>query len=479
MSDQPVAIRFNNVTYQYTDKKVVVQEANFSVRANSKFTMMGQNGAGKSTLFKLITGQLQPQAGNIHIQPGASIALAAQVVPRDCLALTVRAFFERAFPDKVYDLDRRIAQVCEVVNLQLPLDWTVQRLSGGQQARLLLAQALIQKPDILLLDEPTNNLDTAGIDHLIGFLIGYDKTVLVISHDAGFLNTFTDGVLHLDVYTHTVQQYLGNYYDVVEEISAQIEREQRKNAQLQKTIQDRKDKINFFSHKGGKMRRLASKLRDEVAESEANMVDVRQEDKTIRPFVIPAQELGNPVIQLNQITVMTNNQPVVKPIDVTVRRGDRVHVIGPNGIGKTTSLERIAQQPHGDVRVGYYRQDFSGLDFESTVFKALQAVQVDQGGPESVYRAAANFLLTGDLLQHDIGSLSEGQKGLLCYAQFLLQVPGLLILDEPTNHINFRHLPVIAQALNEYVGAIILVCHDQEFLSQLHITDRLDLEALY
>ncbi|EKD78319.1 MAG: ABC transporter, ATP-binding protein [uncultured bacterium] len=478
MSDQPVAIRFNNVTYQYSDKAVLLKEANFSVRANAKFTIMGQNGAGKSTLFKLITGQLEPLTGNIHRLPDASIALAQQVVPRDCLTLTVRQFFERVFPEEIYDLDRRIAQVFEVVNLTLPLDWTVKQLSGGQQARLLLAQALIQKPDILLLDEPTNNLDAAGIDHLISFLLGYDKTVLVISHDAGFLNTFTDGVLHLDVFTKTVQQYLGNYFDVVEEISAQIEREQRQNAQLQKTIQDRKDKINFFSHKGGKMRRLASKLRDEVEESEANMVDVRQEDKTIRPFIIPAQDLENPVIQLNQITVVTDHQPVIKPIDVTVRRGDMVHIIGPNGIGKTTSLERIAQQPLGDVRVGYYRQDFSGLDFDRTTFQALQSVQVDQGGAESIYRSAAHFLLTGDLLHHTIGALSEGQKGLLCYAQFMLQVPGLLILDEPTNHINFRHLPRIAQALNDYAGAIILVCHDQDFLSQLTITERIDLTAL-
>ncbi len=478
MSDQPVAIRFNNVTYQYSEKKVVLKETNFSVRANAKFTIMGQNGAGKSTLFKLITGGLKPTSGNIHIQPGASIAIAQQVIPRDCVALTVRAFFERAFPDKVYDLDRRISQVCAVVNLTLPLDWTVRQLSGGQQARLLLAQALIQKPDILLLDEPTNNLDAAGIDHLTGFLLEYDKTVLVISHDAGFLNTFTDGVLHLDVFTHTVQQYVGNYFDVVEEMSAQIEREQRKNAQLQKTIQDRKDKINFFSHKGGKMRRLASKLRDEVAESEETMVDVRQEDKTIRPFKIPAQDLRNPIIHLNQITVIIQHQPVVKPIDVTLRRGDLLQIIGPNGIGKTTSLEQLAHRPQNDLRVGYYRQDFSGLDFNSTPWQALQAVQADQGGVESIYRAAAHFLLTGDLLHHTIGSLSEGQKGLLCYAQFMLQVPGLLILDEPTNHINFRHLPVIAQAVNEYEGAIILVCHDQEFLSQLNITERLDLEAL-
>ncbi|MBI2415605.1 MAG: ABC-F family ATP-binding cassette domain-containing protein [Candidatus Kerfeldbacteria bacterium] len=468
MSDTTVAIRFNTVSYSYSETKVILQEATFSVRANSKITVMGQNGAGKSTLFKLLTDAVQPQIGTIHIQPGASIALAQQVMPRDWMGLTVRAFFERAFTETIYNLDRRIEQVYDVVNLTVPLNTLVKQLSGGQQARLLLAQALIQQPDILLLDEPTNNLDAAGIEHLVGFLLGYDKTVIVISHDADFLNTFTDGVLHLDLFSHTVQQYVGNYFDVVEEITAQIEREQRKNAQLEKNIQDRKDKVNFFAHKGGKMRKLASKLRDQIETSEAAMVNVRREDKTIRPFIIPAQDIGNPVAR-----VVSSE----KNIDITLRKKDILHIIGPNGIGKTTLLEALVQQV-ANVRIGYYRQDFSGLDFNSTPFAAVQAVQVGAGGAQAIYQAAAHFLLTSNLLQHPIGSLSEGQKGLLCYARFMVQQPGLLILDEPTNHINFRHLPIIAEALNNFAGAIVLVCHDQNFFNQINVTQRLDLEKL-
>lgn len=484
MSEQPVAIRFNNVSYNYSETKTILKDANFSVRANAKITIMGQNGAGKSTLFKLLTGQIQPSSGNIHIQPGASIALAHQVIPRADLDKTVQEFFASVFKEKIYDLDRRIKRAFDAVNMTLPLDRTIRQLSGGQQARLLLAQALIQEPDILLLDEPTNNLDTAGIDHLTGFLLGYEKTIIVISHDAGFLNIFTEGVLHLDVFTHTVQQYVGNYFDVVEEISAQIEREQRANAQLLKNIQDRKDKVNFFSHKGGKMRALAAKLRDEIAESEASLVDVRQEDKTIRPFTIPVQEIGNPIAHLRGVSVMVNHEPKHKAVDVTLRKGDVLHIIGPNGIGKTTLLEALANQANPDleilpeVRVGYYQQDFSGLDFDITPLAALQAVQVGSVGPEPLYRAAGQFLLNGEILNNPIHSLSEGQKGLLCYARFMVQTPGLLILDEPTNHINFRHLPVIAQAINDFAGAVILVCHDQEFLEKLKITQRLDLAQL-
>jgi ATP-binding cassette, subfamily F, member 3 len=486
MSDQSVAIRFTNVTYRYGEKKTILDEASFSVRKNSKVTIMGQNGAGKSTIFKLMTGVLKPQGGTIHIDPGTTIGIALQVIPRECVEMSVKDFFERAFEDShepIYDLDRRIARVFDAVNLNVPTEWIVGKLSGGQQARLLLAYALIQNPDILLLDEPTNNLDEEGINHLIAFLLGYEKTVIVISHDATFLNTFTDAVIHLDVHTQKTQQYVGDYFTVVEEISAQIEREQRKNAQLKKNIIDRKEKVNFFANKGGKMRKLASKLKEEIEESEEQIVSVRQEDKTIRPFTIPVQDVKNPILHLNSVGIIVNHERREKEVDITLRRGDVLHIIGPNGIGKTTLLEALANKTEKGmeivegVREGYYRQDFSGLDFESTAFAELKAVQVE-GGEQETYQAAAQFLLKGDALHTPIGSLSEGQKGLLSYARFVLQQPGLLILDEPTNHINFRHLPVIAEALNNYEGAIVVVCHDTEFVDQLDITETLDLSTL-
>lgn len=483
MQHGDVIIRFDDVTYRYNNKKLILDEASFSVRENSKITIMGQNGAGKSTMFKMITGEITPDSGQIHITNGSSIAIAKQVMPREALQLTVREFFESAFDQKIYDIDRRIARVLDAVQLTIPLDRTIEWMSGGQQARLLLAQALVQEPDILLLDEPTNNLDSAGIDHLTSFLIGYEKTVLVISHDANFLNAFTHGVLHLDVFNHKVQQYQGDYFDVVEEISAQIERDQRKNAQLRKNMLDRKEKVNFFANKGGKMRRLASKLKEEIAEDEAKVVEIRQEDKTIRPFKIRVQDITNPIVHIDSVTILKNEMPESRKVNITLRKKEMLRITGPNGIGKTTLLEALASQSLPGLkiaegaRVGYYRQDFSGLDFEQTPFQALKDVQVE-GGQQEIFGAAAQFLLNGELLQHPIGSLSEGQKGLLCYARFLLQQPGLLILDEPTNHINFRHLPIIAQALNDFDGAVIVVSHDQEFVDQLKITQTLDLYKL-
>ena len=205
-----VIIRFENASYAYNEEYPILDEADFSIRENSKITVMGQNGAGKSTILKMIMGEVKLDSGAMHLQKGATIAIGRQVMDRAFLNDTVKEFFARAFPEMTYDLDRRIADVLEVVNLVAPLEKIIGEFSGGQQARLLLAYALIQDPDILLLDEPTNNLDVDGIDHLTGFLMMYPKTVLVISHDADFLNAFTEGVLHLDVYRHKTEMYVGN-----------------------------------------------------------------------------------------------------------------------------------------------------------------------------------------------------------------------------------------------------------------------------
>ncbi len=481
-----VIISFDNVSFSYTENKPILDEASFSVRTNSKITIMGQNGAGKSTIFKLITQELKPESGQVNISLGATIAIATQVMKQDNLEKTVEEFFAQLFDKKMYDLPKRITEVLEIVHLTAPLDKKIKQFSGGQQARLLLVYALIQKPDILLLDEPTNNLDTAGIEHLTAFLMQYPKTCMVISHDANFLNAFTDGVLYLDSYTQKVEQYVGDYYNVLGEIEARIERERAKNAQLRRSIQDRKDKVNFFANKGGKMRALASKLRDQIEEAEENMVDERQEDKTINEFTIPSQpEIIVPMVEIRSVGVMKEHEPVriTLPTPIAVRKKQRLLLKGPNGIGKSTLLQALANGTEEgatiapDVRVGYYRQDFSGLDFDKTGYQALEEMMVNPWNQE-IYATGAQFLLSSQILKNKVGSLSEGQKGLLCYARFVLQKPGLLIMDEPTNHINFRHLPIIAKALDEFEGAIILVSHVPEFVDQIKIDQVLDLDIV-
>jgi ATP-binding cassette subfamily F protein 3 len=357
----------------------------------------------------------------------------------------------------------------------------IRSFSGGQQARLLLASALIQVPDLLLLDEPTNNLDKEGIKHLTQFLIDYDKSVIVISHDAEFLNSFTQGVLYLDVHTHKVEQYVGNYTNVLKDITARVEKENMKNAQLEKTIAASKEKMNFFAQKGGKMRLVAKKMRTKIEEAEEDVVDVRREDKTIKRFQIPVQEdLVGPILTINSYTTLKDHKPKKHIKHLELKRNRHLLLTGPNGIGKSTLLESIA---NGDAdgaliqkgtRVGYYRQDFSNLDFDNTVYQELaKAMKIEL--EEKLRAVAAGFLITPEMIHAKIGHLSEGQKGLVALARLVLMKPGLLILDEPTNHMNFRHLPVIAKALDEFEGAMILVSHVPEFVKQIRIDETLDL----
>ena len=481
MSNGNVIARFSEVYFEYKHAQSILSEVDFAVRRGAKMALMGQNGAGKSTLFQLLNGQLQPTEGEVHIEKGLTIATSKQVIPQDQLDSTVREFFEACFVKKIYDIDPKIDKILEIVNVEADHERTMQSFSGGQQARLLLASALIQKPDLLLLDEPTNNLDPEGIAHLTQFLINYDKTVIVISHDADFLNAFTEGVLYLDIFTRKIERYMGNYFDVVKEITARIEKEKRINAQLARKIQENKDKANFFSHKGGKMRLVAKKMRDEVAKAEENKVELRREDKTIRSFTIPVQEsLSGELLKISSITRIIKGKESSRSVNVSLRKGDHILLAGPNGIGKSTLLESIAQKTAQDVTInstldiGYYRQDFSTLNFEDTVFDSLAASSKDVS--EEMLRAvAAGFLIDRGLLYSKIGSLSEGQKGLVSMAKLVLQKPGLLILDEPTNHINFRHIPVIAKALSQYEGAMILVSHVKEFVNQIRIDDTLDL----
>lgn len=479
-----VIVRFDEVSFEHSVNKPILDEVSFGVRRGSKTTLMGQNGAGKSTLFHLITKSINPKEGNIHVGHNLSIALARQVIPREDLELSVRDFFQKSFEEVIYDIDPRIDKILEVVNLHAPKENLIKDFSGGQQARLLLASALIQNPDLLLLDEPTNNLDKEGIAHLTQFLINYKKTVIVISHDANFLNAFTEGVFYLDVFTRKVEQYTGNYKDVVREISIRVLKEKRKNAQYEKHIQEKKDKANFFANKGGRMRILAKRMRESAAEAEENKVDVRREDKTIRKFTIQVRRghVG-PIVRIDSLSVMKDQKLVERVADISLVKNRHLLLTGPNGIGKSTLLEHLANDTEqgakisDGVTVGYYRQDFSTLDFDETVYKTLETTMAERD--EQLMRSiAAGFLITGELMYTKIGNLSEGQKGLVAFAQLVLMKPNLLILDEPTNHINFRHLPIIAKALDSYEGAMILVSHVPDFVKKIRIDETLDLEKL-
>lgn len=477
-----VILRFDDASFDYNDgDRVILDDTSFSIRENTKVTIMGQNGAGKSTMFKLIMWELTLSSWKINVNKGIKVAIARQVIPREKMELTVRERYEETIDEKDYSFDKKIVDILKELNFSADLDKQLKDFSGWQQARLLLGHALIQNPDILLMDEPTNNLDANGIGDLISFLMMYEKTVVVISHDADFLNMFTDGVLYLNVMKHQVEQYRGDYYSVQDQILAQIEKEERQNARAVKQIAKAKEKINFFAQKWGKMRKLAKKMRWQVAEAEDDLVEVRRDDKTIKPFTISCENYVWPVVSIDNITLMNAEQKIVPaPVQLVAKKKEKYILEWPNGIGKTTLLKKLVSE-HNDgatihdwVIVGYYSQDFDALDMNMLVWDALHEVS-DELTDQEVYKVAAWFLLTGKLLKNTISALSEGQKWLLCYARFVLQKPHLLIMDEPTNHINFRHLPIIAEALNAYKGTLIMVSHDVGFVAEMQWLQYIDL----
>jgi len=482
-TNNETVISFKEVDFHYDLKRPILEEVNFNVRKGAKITLMGQNWAGKSTIFKLINGTLKQKIGSINTPANTTIATAYQVVLPEDKELTVQEFFRKYYPDKdEFNIDKQIGDILQVVNLKAPLDKKISAFSGGQQARLLLAAALIQNPDILLLDEPTNNLDSDGIWHLTEFLQNYTNTVLVISHDADFLNSFTDGVLYLDVYTKKVEQFVGNYYDVVEKVKKKIEKDNQENQRLRKEAIAKKEQANEFAHKWGKLRAVAKKLRTAAEELEDEMVDNRREDKAIRPFTIPMQEnIGGVLLEINSVHIIENDEVVVREEDVKLRKDDRILLSGPNGIGKSTLLQKIVSGEEDGVKVadwvtiGYYRQDFSNMDFNQTVYECLTQA-AGEITEQELRKTAAWFLINGDIMKAQIGTLSEGQKWLVAFCRLVFLKPGILILDEPTNHINFRHTPIIAEALDKFEGGMILVSHVDEFVWQMRIDQYLDLK---
>jgi len=427
-----VIMRFERVFFSFWEwRKVILDDTSFSLRENTKITIMGQNWAGKSTMFKLIMGELKPTDGKIVLENWIKVAIARQVIPRDKMELTVREWYQETLEEEDFSFDKKINDALRELNFEAPLDKQLKDFSWGQQARLLLGHALVQNPDILLMDEPTNNLDSNWIGDLISFLMMYEKTVVVISHDADFLNMFTDGVLYLNVMKHQVEQYRGDYYTVQDKIIAQIEKEEKQNARARKQIEQAKDKINEFSHKWWKMRKLAKKMRGQVEEAEENIVEVRRDDKTIKKFTIDFDNLVGPIVTINNVSLMNKQHEVQKfPLDIEIRKKQRFILEWPNWIGKTTLLKRLVAQADNDVvineeaKVWYYSQDFAALDMNMVVWDALHEVS-NEVTDQEVYKVAAWFLLTGDLLKNSIGYLSEGQKWLLCYARFVIQKPHL------------------------------------------------------
>jgi ATPase subunit of ABC transporter with duplicated ATPase domains len=533
-----VVASFKDVSFSYGVHEIL-GGVSFSVRGGSKVTIMGQNGSGKSSVIKLLAGELRPGGGSVHVLPGETVALARQAVPPVCRRMTVReymaAHFDGGSPEHAAGtassssaaaaaaaaaavsnhpggkLDARIAAALAEVQVLAPLDREMGSFSGGQQARLLLAGALVTRPSVLLLDEPTNNLDATGVARLQRWIAGTAQTVLVISHDEGFLNSFTDAVLYLDVHSRSIEAHAGDYFFVKAEVERRIARENSNNARLAAAAKKKEAQAGKFAGKGGGMRLAAKRMRSAAAEMAGQLVEVRREDEALRPFEIPFTQppadsgFNGTLLTMTQLASRCPQSGleagagamVAAPLKggrpIEMGRGSRLRLVGPNGIGKSTFLELVAAGAapgmtlaHG-ASVGFYRQDFHAFDFDASVLETLELAHAsggggggcggaaDAGARQLLRDTAARFMLRGDTALQPVGTLSEGQKALLSLACLVLQRPSILILDEPTNHINFRHLPALAAALRGFQGALLLVSHDARFAADMGIAKELDL----
>jgi ATP-binding cassette subfamily F protein 3 len=257
-----------------------------------------------------------------------------------------------------------------------------------------------------------------------------------------------------------------------------------KNARLKKEAQDKMDQSNVFAHKGWKLRAVAKKMKIDAERMKEEMWDKRREDKAISPFTIDFQEwAGWEILKINTIWVVENWEMTQKPVDKILRKDTHMLLSAPNWMWKSTFLNALTSgKVEGstiweNIKIGYYTQDFHNLNFENTTYDELR-----KSGPwltEQDFRAqAARMLIDWEMMKTQVWHLSEWQKGLVAFCALIFQKPGLLILDEPTNHINFRHIPVIAEALNNYEWAMILVSHVDEFVWSIRMDEYLDLDQL-
>jgi ATP-binding cassette subfamily F protein 3 len=204
----------------------------------------------------------------------------------------------------------------------------------------------------------------------------------------------------------------------------------------------------------------------------------------IREFNIEAPNVVGDIVIINEVKVIQNHEAAIKKVNKVLRKNSCLLISGPNGIGKSTLLRTLIKNESAGVKIkegikiGYYSQDFSTLDYDQSVFDSLESISALGVDTQQMRSVAAGFLITGELMGYKVSNLSEGQKGLLSFARLVLMKPSLLVLDEPTNHINFRHIPVIAKAINEYEGATILISHMPEFVEEIKVDDYLDLGNL-
>lgn len=481
----------------------LLAQVNLTIAANERIALVGRNGAGKSTLLQLLAGQLRADAGDIQIATGVRVAYLPQDVPTH-VSGRVRDIVASGLADvqeKVQLFDQLIAQnqadSHTIAQLQATIDhangWTIdqqvsetltrfaldpqaefEQLSGGMRRRVLLAQAVIAKPHLLLLDEPTNHLDIAAIDWLETFLQQWPGSVLVITHDRHFLQRVAQSIFEIDRGQLTC--WPGDWDNYQRRLQERGHARQQHFAQADRFLAQEEQWIR----QGVKARRTRDAGRVKRLEQlRAERASRREAVGTVQMQAATGQASGQKVIQVDNLSYGIDGRNIVNDWSITIRRGERVGLIGPNGSGKTTVLKLLLGQlapTQGQVQLGSQIQWAVFDQYRSTLRSDWTILEnVSQGRdwvevnhkPQHILSYLQRFLFSPEQARSPIHRLSGGEKNRVVLARLFAQPSNVLVLDEPTNDLDIQTLEQLEILLKHYPGTVLVVSHDRAFLDHV------------
>ncbi|MBL3529221.1 MAG: ATP-binding cassette domain-containing protein [gamma proteobacterium endosymbiont of Lamellibrachia anaximandri] len=477
--------------------KLLFENASFTLHAGWKTGITGGNGTGKSSLFSLILDQLQADEGELHLPPKLEIAHVAQETPslaRPAIEYVIDGDSELRKCEQALaeaesagdgSAQARLHELLQTIGgytarsragqLMHGLGFTaaeeerpVNSFSGGWRMRLNLAQALMCRSDLLLLDEPTNHLDLDAVIWLEEWLRSYPGTLLLISHDRDFLDRVADHIVHIE--QQQAALYTGNYATFEQTRAARLANQQVEYEKQQREVAHIRSYVDRFRAKATKARQAQSRLK---ALERMELIASAHVDSQFHFSFLEPEKNPHPLLQLEQVDGGYDESPVFSKATVLIEPGDRVGLLGPNGAGKSTlikllagSLEPLAgsRHPAQDLRIGYFAQhQIEQLDPEASPLLHLE--RLDPLASEQRLRDfVGGFGFRGDRAMEKVAPFSGGEKARLVLALLVYQRPNLLLLDEPTNHLDLEMRHALGSALQEFVGAMVIVSHDRHLL---------------
>lgn len=461
-------IQVIDLAFGYTDKPLY-EKVNFIIGDGQKAGLVGSNGSGKSTLLSIITGKEAGYTGKIKVL--GKISSVPQEIKYDEVMQSCDTAREYVNPDNLYE-DFEILKLFSSLELTINLNDDPKQFSGGQKTKLALARALLEKPDILLLDEPTNFMDTAGKTWVMNFLANYDGTVIVISHDLDLMNKSIDKILDVNTGMLTIDEYKGNYTDY-KKLKSEKEKILKKQVEIKtrhvKALEKAYERIYTFSDKRTVMRRR-------IEREKQNLPTLPPEIRKTKIKLPTPSKIGE--IPIKAINVAKNylEKVVLKDINLTVIRNEKIALVGPNGTGKSTFIKILMGmitdfkgriEKDQNLRIGYYSQEFETFDFTKTVMRIFcDETKKDEGFARAFL---GRFGLSGNKIFQRVESLSGGEKTRLAIAILTGTDNNLLILDEPTTYLDVLSQRIILESLKEYEGTMLIVSHSPEFLKELNL----------